>query len=214
MRIICCSDTHLYFEKEKGPIFPDGDILLHAGDHTYLGNLSELMSATKWLGGMKSKYKHVIAIAGNHDWGFSNNFGPSKAIFEEAGITYIQDEIVEVDGLSIFGSPWTPEFCGWAFPIDRGELEEFWERKIPATKIDILITHGPPYGIGDKLSRGENVGDSGLLKVLDRVRPKLHVNGHIHEGYGTRRVMETIFVNASICDAAYSPKREPTVVEL
>jgi Icc-related predicted phosphoesterase len=48
------------------------------------------------------------------------------------------------------------------------------------------------------------------------VKPKLHVFGHIHEAWGTRRLQGTLYVNASICDHTYQVKnlRPPTVVDI
>lgn len=93
-----------------------------------------------------------------------------------------------------------PEFGGWAFNRKRGEdIRQHWD-KIPVYT-DVLITHGPPYGILDECFDGAHVGCRDLLKRLDKINPKLHVYGHIHEAYGSKIVEGTTFVNASmICE--------------
>jgi len=49
--------------------------------------------------------------------------------------------------------------------------------------IDILITHGPPLGYGDFCFSQMRAGCSELLSTIQqRVKPKIHVFGHIHEG--------------------------------
>lgn len=45
----------------------------------------------------------------------------------------------------------------------------------------MLITHGPPRAHLDLL----NLGCVNLLQALWRVRSRLHVFGHVHEGAGT-----------------------------
>lgn len=64
------------------------------------------------------------------------------------------------------------------------------------------ITHGPPYGILDATVHGANVGCESLLAHLPKLRPRLHVFGHIHEGHGVETRAwaddeQTIFVNAA-----------------
>ena len=58
----------------------------------------------------------------------------------------------------------------------------------------------------------ENAGCFELFDRLRTVRPKVHVFGHIHEGYGVTvsdEVHETTFLNASICTEAYRPENAP-----
>ena len=62
-RIVCISDTHC-----AEIDVPDGDILLHAGDLTYMGKPDELRVVMDWLSSLP--HKHKIFIAGNHDFSF------------------------------------------------------------------------------------------------------------------------------------------------
>jgi len=97
----------------------------------------------------------------------------------------LYDESIELDcGIKIWGSPYSPEFCGWAFSLkSEADSCEHW-KNIP-DDTDILITHGPPLGILDRCSNGHKAGDACLLKeVKERVKPKYHLFGHIHEAYG------------------------------
>lgn len=87
--------------------------------------------------------------------------------------------------VSVYGSPWQPEFCDWAFnlPPVGEELKQVWS-KIP-TETDVLITHGPPYDILDKNEYGDCCGCVHLLhEVKTRIKPRVHIFGHIHETYG------------------------------
>lgn len=73
-------------------------------------------------------------------------------------------------------------------------LEECWAR-IP-NGVDILMTHGPPKGRCDKCWN-QHGGDPVLLAAVERVAPRFHIFGHLHESYGTCTVGPTTFINAS-----------------
>ena len=129
--------------------------------------------------------------------------------------TYLEDESETVlGGYKIYGSPWQPEFYNWAFNLSRGEeCSKMWD-KIPLDT-DILLTHGPPVGHGDKCRSGHNAGCVDLLaRVVDHVKPIFHIFGHIHEGYGATTNGTTTFVNASTCTLSYKPDNPPLVFDL
>lgn len=212
MRIVCISDSHLIHDEMAVPI-PDGDLLIHAGDFTFNGTLDQVRRGLDWF----SKYPHPrkIAIAGNHDWFFQKAPGfVSVLLRDHPEITYLQDSEVMIDNIRIWGSPWTPEFMNWAFNVKRGELWRKWE-KIPET-VDIVVTHGPPSGdLGGVLPvRGEELGDLELFSRIMKIRPKLHVSGHIHTGHGLRERGGVLFANASLLDETYRFVHEPIVVDL
>lgn len=127
---------------------------------------------------------------------------------------YLQDELLELYGLKIYGTPWQPEFCKWAFNLPRGEqCLDKWN-KIPSN-VDILITHTPPVGHGDLCCSGVRAGCVELLTTIQqRVKPKYHVFGHIHEGYGITSDGKIIFINASTCDINYLPNNLPIVFDI
>jgi Icc-related predicted phosphoesterase len=125
---------------------------------------------------------------------------------------YLQDEPVEIEGLKFYGSPWQPWFLDWAFNLERGEsLRKVWAR-IPEDT-DVLVTHGPPHGILDRTTRGEPVGCEDLRARVEELRTPLHLFGHIHEGYGTERRGQTLFVNASSCTVSYRPLQAPVILD-
>jgi predicted phosphohydrolase len=209
MRVVCISDTHLIHQMVNLKV-PDGDILIHAGDGTNDGTLGEVVEFVRWLGGFP--HKHKILIAGNHDWLFQKESARAKALLP-ASITYLQDSAAKIERLKIYGSPWQPAFMGWAFNLPRGRpMRKKWKR-IP-DDTDILITHGPPAGILDQAYGGESVGCADLRETIDRIKPKLHVFGHIHKSYGSTVLGATQFVNASICNEEYLPKNKPIVIDL
>jgi Icc-related predicted phosphoesterase len=207
MRLVCISDTHGLLSKIK---VPDGDILLFAGDVTRQGTLEQLKQFNNDLLSLSHKYK--ICIGGNHDFCLEKKAKESRQLITNA--IYLQDQLVEVNELRIYGSPWQPWFYNWAFNLQRGqEIKAKWDL-IPEG-IDVLITHGPAFGHGDRtFYDNKNVGCTDLLDAIKIIKPKIHVFGHIHEGYGITSEGKTLCINASICDLDYNPTNKPIVIDL
>lgn len=189
---------------------PDGDLLIHAGDVSSRGGMNEIRDFNEWLGTLP--HPHKVIISGNHDFGFERYPKEAEALITNA--KYLNDSGITIEGLKIWGSPIQPWFYDWAFNRKRGkDIRKHWDM-IP-TDTDILITHGPPFGILDNTERSEKVGCADLMDIIQhRVRPRLHVFGHIHEAYGQQQVEDTLFVNASMVNLAYRPVNQAIVVEL
>ena len=227
MIIDCIADLHGHYPKLEG-----GDLLIVAGDLSAHDHGGEHFEFLMWL--KDQKYIRKIFIAGNHDnqW---IDYVPHAPTFKH-GMEYLCDSGTEFEGLKIWGSPWTLTFPGinphcTAFTGTEAELEAKFAL-IP-DDTDILITHGPPYGIMDAVhrevfcgERDECVGSESLLGKVFRIRPKLHVFGHIHEGYGrynhTPRegssenlgITPVTFVNCSHVNERYKPVNKPVRVVL
>lgn len=192
MRVVAVADTHGEHARVE---VPDGDVFVHAGDLTQRGTLPQLKQVAEWMRSLP--HRHKVFIAGNHDFAFERQPKDARALFE--GLTYLEDEAVTLDGVRFYGSPWQPWFHSWAFNLRRGpDIDRVWQR-IPAG-VDVLITHGPPHGYGDKVWSGERVGCEDLLRHLARVEPKLFLCGHIHEDRGEWRVGKTRVVNCTVSE--------------
>lgn len=179
------SDTHMQHRgiAYKYPdAFPSGDVLIHCGDWSGYGELSELIDFTRWI--ERLDYSEKIVVAGNHDLWTESNQEETRKILLKSDITYLQDEsYVLKNGMLLYGSPWTPAFMNWGFMKDQHELVEVW-KKVSDT-VDILVTHGPPYQIMDRVFRGVNIGDRALRDRIEELENlKYHFFGHSHEGYG------------------------------
>jgi len=206
MRIVCISDTHSAHAQFE---IPSGDILLHAGDFSKRGKESEIIAFNEWLGTLP--HKHKVVIAGNHD--FCMEEFPEKARAWISNAHYLNDEEITIEGLRIWGSPVTPWFYDWAFNRHRGDvIKKHWDL-IPEG-IDILLTHGPPFGMLDQTTEGKTVGCKDLMEVIERVQPRLHIFGHIHESHGRVENAATTFVNASLMNVQYYPTQTAWVIEM
>lgn len=167
------------------------------------GELSQVEDFAKFV--KKLDYKYKIVIAGNHDFCFEDQRKEkAEEYLTDAGLIYLNDSAIEIEGIKFWGSPIQPWFNDWAFNRARGaEIKKHWDL-IPIDT-DVLITHGPPFGILDLCAHGERVGCNDLLDAVIKIGPRIHAFGHIHEGYGTLRVDKTLFVNACNLDERYIP---------
>ena len=210
-RFVCMSDTHHVGPKIDPKSVPKGDILLHAGDLTSDGSLSELFEFHEWIAKLQG-FEHKVVIGGNHDMILDSKFHTQfssedisafKAAMKDPPYIFLSNELVTVKGFSIYGSPISPDFWG-VFTLPHDQLDAHWAR-IPEA-VDILLSHGPPLGHGDSdlTAQGRRCGDDFLLEHVEkRVKPRYHVFGHLHEGYGCTTNGVTTFVNASQSDVQY-----------
>eukprot|EP00585_Thalassiosira_rotula_P010434 CAMPEP_0196155020 /NCGR_PEP_ID=MMETSP0910-20130528/39942_1 /TAXON_ID=49265 /ORGANISM="Thalassiosira rotula, Strain GSO102" /LENGTH=454 /DNA_ID=CAMNT_0041419161 /DNA_START=95 /DNA_END=1456 /DNA_ORIENTATION=- len=228
-RIVCISDTHGY---HRSIPIPPCDILIHGGDFSNYGepdmiaDVSDHFSELRQNGTVKDG---IICIAGNHELTFElerydkvwrrfkrpkqdEKYDAESARKALTNCTYLEDESLTLQGIQFYGSPWQPEFYGWAYNAPRSDILSKWER-IPSDT-DVLITHGPPLGRGD-VTKGNRVGCVSLMKeVQSRVKPRLHVFGHIHEGRGVTHDGTTMYVNASNVSHNYTRQHPGIVVDL
>lgn len=214
IKIVAISDTH---NSHNVVQIPECDILIHAGDESYRGRKEETEAFAQWFD--KQPAKHLVWIPGNHSMGVEAHWPGSKHWLSDISprTHVLMNSDVTLEGLKIWGSPVTPWFHDWAWNVIRGPaIKKYWDM-IPADT-SIVVTHGPPLGILDKVSPGtlreQSVGCEELMKAMLRIKPKLHIFGHIHEGYGMQHFMDTTYVNASIMTEHYDPENQPHIIEL
>ncbi|EFO25640.2 hypothetical protein LOAG_02847 [Loa loa] len=237
VRFVCMACIHQSFPEPQS--VPPGDILIVAGDFTLYGRPDEVELFSKYLKQLPHTVK--VVIAGNHEYTFDDRFMKAN-VFSKFGekrlamrqtlsnefslqemknakaklgnVIYLEDSLLEVFGIRIYGTPWLPEYDDMAFNLPRGQaLLDKWN-DIPAG-VDVLITHTPPLGHGDMLPMGLHVGCVELLNsVVKRIRPKYHVFGHIHSGYGCTTDGYTKFVNCSLVDDQLQLVNNPIIFDI
>lgn len=211
MRIVGLSDTH---KQHKEVHVPDGDVIVFAGDMCGGGGEKSARRFVEWFSNLS--HSHKIVVAGNHDRCLDNSARVMvKDYFYEKGLIYLEHEPYEIEGIKFFGSPYTPIFGHWSFTLKRGEeLARQW-RQIP-DDTNVLITHGPVYGIRDQ--SGFSSEHCGCRDLGDRVSElselKLHIFGHIHDGYGVSHINGKTFANVCICNEEYEPVNKPIIFDL
>jgi Icc-related predicted phosphoesterase len=203
--IACFSDNH----GEIVENIPDADIVMCCGDVTYDGTGWSLDKFIDWFS--KLPHKEKIFIAGNHDFCLNNDI--CKAMIPK-NVIYLQDSLYKSKtGLKIYGSPYTPKFFHWSFMKQRGdEISEVWA-KIPKG-IDVLVTHGPASGILDRNQNGQQCGCYDLGRYINKIKPKVHLFGHIHHSRGITKIEQTLYVNCSILNDDYDYIYEPYLIEV
>ena len=209
--IVCISDTHGEHESVE---LPRGDVLVHAGDVTAHGTESDWRRFLDWFA--SRDFAHRLFVAGNHDSFPEAASERAACLAREKGVTWLNDSGYRVDGVRFWGSPITPRFHDWAFMRDPGpDIERHWAL-IP-DDTDVLIMHGPPIDVLDEVERPdgtrERTGCPSLARRIRRVRPALHVFGHIHEGYGRIEDDGTTYLNVSTMNNGYRIANPPVVVE-
>jgi len=205
IKIMAFSDTH-----RQRPIIEDnGDIVIFAGDDD-IYTFEHLIDFVQWFKHLNFEYK--IMIGGNHDF-YLQKEPYTKEYLKENNILYLEDSFVEIKGLKIYGSPYTPTFMNWAFMEDESNLYKRFS-KIPKD-IDILITHGPAYGILDQIKpnstgqKANHLGSASLKEIVDNITNlKYHIFGHIHGGYGTKGSN----INVSLLNEKYIMTNNPIVI--
>ncbi|BCO10646.1 hypothetical protein GF1_30220 [Desulfolithobacter dissulfuricans] len=192
MKITVLSDTHTRHNQVS---IPPGDILIFAGDMNNCRDEQDVADFNSFLATLP--HHHKVVIGGNHDHQLAQNPQAAKALLPEA--IYLQDELVVIGGLTIYGAPWQPVFndraCD-AFALPRGRaLEEKWAMIPPG--IDILVTHSPPAGILDQDGPVAH-GCCDLTAAVNVFRPKYHVFGHIHSNHGVVKNGATTYINCNV----------------
>ncbi len=207
--ICIVSDTH---RSHRDLIIPKCDLLIHCGDYTGRDSLEELHDLNEWFGEVKAP---VLFVPGNHDEIFQDNEKYARSLLTNA--TTLIDETIEIMGLKIHGTPYVPVFFDWAFMKPDLNLQKHWNLIPP--KLDILITHGPPYSILDKNGGGMMCGSQTLYKHIANMKfpPSVHCFGHIHESRGETVIEGTQFINAA-CYPVWTSNGykefEPIILEL
>jgi Icc-related predicted phosphoesterase len=228
MKIVFFSDPH---GKHHEMTLPEADMAICCGDISSIGYKWQVKDFLDWFAEQPHKYK--VMIAGNHDFWFEPGHPRNSTLKPDEnprdiipeGIIYLEDEHVTIEGIKIFGSPWTPWFHSWAFNAMRGpECKKHWDLIEPDT--DIIITHGPPAGTHlERCRHGDMVGCADLARAIAEIQPKINAFGHIHEAYGidNKEILDledqespgkiTKLINCSVLNLQYEMTNAPVVVD-
>jgi Icc-related predicted phosphoesterase len=205
IRIVVCGDTH---EHHREVDVPYGNLLIYTGDFTMFSrSLASIRDFNDWM--LRQPHPHKVMIPGNHDY---------RLVDPEwrrliTGAVLLVDAGVRLAGLSIWGSPTTPCDGGAFGALTQHDRTQMYSRILDG--VDILVTHGPPFGVLDMPHIGGNPqGCRQLLTAIRRVKPRIHAFGHIHGAYGTIRIGKTLHVNAALSGPDYAPTKVPISLDL
>ncbi len=178
MKILLVSDKENdfiwdHFDPER---FKDVELIISCGDlqSSYLSFLVTMIS------------KPLFYVHGNHDTTYLHH--PPE------GCDPIDDMIVEFGGYRFLGLGGSMKYSNRAHQYTDKEMEKRvrkLRRQIRKHKgFDILVTHAPPFGIGD----GKDLCHQGFKTfnhLLDKYQPKFMLHGHMHLNYGRQQRIYT-----------------------
>ncbi len=192
-RLVAVADLHGHL-----PEIESCDLLVIAGDVCPRGRADRQcmwldQEFRAWL--ERAGASAIVGIAGNCDLAAAED----PALMRSLPWTYLENESGTAAGVKVYGSPLALPFGNWPFMAPEADLERVWE-SIPADT-ELLVVHGPAYGLGDLVYRGEHVGSRSLRERLDAL-PSLRalVCGHIHEAHGRGQVGGFEWVNAALVE--------------
>jgi Icc-related predicted phosphoesterase len=207
LKLTCISDTH---KKHRQIEIPKCDILVHAGDLGFEKQIDE--DFFQWYSEQPARYK--LFLQGNHDIQGQEYEYLIKQKAEKYDLIYMHHNAIELEGLKFYGSNYSPRFGSWAWMKSRGlSMEQEWSQ-IP-DNTQILLTHGPAYGILDTTAYGEKAGCEQLRdRIKNLTELKILIAGHIHEQYGICRKFGVDFVNAAMVDMYNRLVNKPIILNL
>lgn len=177
-KLCVLADTRSYHEWLRPP---RAAITIHAGNFTGSGSIDEHVAFAEWFGklpGMK------VAVAGSLDTAARTRTAEVEAELAKRGIVLLSSARATVAGLRVWGGTAAP-------PRDE-------------SKIDVLVTHEAPYGVGDRQPFSTPTGSHAVLDAMYRIRPRVHVFcGTTYEaGRHDRPDTATVLLNAAIAPLA------------
>jgi len=199
VRIIHISDTHMRHDRLNS-LLPDGDILIHSGDFSQWDTKRQFGNKTRDREALVEEinrvfsslpHKHKVLIPGNHEGGFTTK---DKEYLESnlSSVIYLQDKIVTIEGLNIYGTPWTRkrwDSLADAFTKSDKELEPIWDM-IPE-ETDILVTHTPPSGICDLATKKF----AGIKNLFSSTTERCDICNSCHplfQHWGSKHLTQTV----------------------
>lgn len=203
IKICVFSDSHGTHRRLK---IPKCDILIFGGD-AGITSYEKLEDFDSWIGDQPATNK--IVVAGNHDR-YLEEIGRDDCKLFFTNAIYLENSSVQIEGIKFWGSPYSVMFNNWSFMANSDYLKHIWEY-IPKDT-DIVITHGPAFGILDVVG-WKNQGCPELRKVIDEIKPRIHITGHIHECQGMFKREFTEHINATIMDEAYQFTHDPIIFD-
>jgi 3',5'-cyclic AMP phosphodiesterase CpdA len=235
MRIAALSDQHGFL-----PDVAPCDLVLVAGDvcpdrigASWAMQAPDLQAdwfhrnARAWLSRVPAV--HQVLTWGNHDWcgqacdfsqdapGTARTGSVQIVVDRSTRVTLGDGSSARAESLLVWATPWSNQFMHWAFMKSPRALSTIYDAIPEGT--DVIVSHQPPYGHGDTSfdalsGRVEHLGSHELLAAIDRVKPRLVICGHIHEGFGRYDRHGIPIYNVAIVDEGYRLVRAATIIDL
>lgn len=210
VRIVHMSDTHHFLDKtSRNGFLPHGHILVHSGNFTDHGTDEEFAQFNGWLESVSDRYHYRVVVLGNRDVKVYGNDWDSMKKLLPAATHVLSHSEATILGIRFYGAPWH-----WGhkknYMLRQGAPTTTTGRfdDIPAG-INVLVTHGPAMDrldITNCSETKEHWGSAELLDALRRVKPGVHLHGHVKDARGFISAFGNLplTVNSSMCDVNVS----------
>jgi predicted phosphodiesterase len=124
MRCWLISDTHNHHSKLQIP--EEIDVVIHCGDESECGNEwlnePEARDFFDWYAALDVAAK--IFVPGNHSTAVEQGLIKPE---QYPNVRFLIHEKTELNGLVVFGTPYTPRFFDWAYMRERKDLDVVWQ---------------------------------------------------------------------------------------
>ena len=189
LRLVMLSDTHGSHRKLQ---VPPGDVLIHAGDMTRMGLIEDAEDFNEWLATLP--HTHKVVVNGNHE---ANAAWKKRASDVFSNATLLKDTAITLQTPK--KTPLTVHGTEFAWPMKSANPNY----DAIAGSVDVLVAHGPVNGYVDG-----GKGCSELRRLVERLKPRVVVGGHIHSAHGVQQgsfgLTSTTFVNAANAKDSHS----------
>lgn len=210
MKICAISDMH-----DHAIELPKCNILAIAGDISMSGGPVWFQEKfIPYLMDQKNKYDICLLVFGNHDDGiYMNDKWKDMEMNIPKNIKVLNNASFKYNELKFYGSPNCKYIPGFLNTFNEETLKDIYLNM--TDDIDVLITHSPPYGIGDTpIDDCYHLGSASLLEKVRQIKPKIHIFGHVHTGKKYVKENGTDFFNVSILDEDYNLAYQPTIINI
>jgi Icc-related predicted phosphoesterase len=119
---------------------------------------------------------YVLTVYGNHD-----DLPLLASLRNADGSPVLLAGRREVSGLSVAGISgiWAKSHRQPHYVTDE-DVDAAAAEVAGGGPVDVLLTHGCPIGVCDQTSSGRHGGQRCFLDAAERIRPRLHLCGHLH----------------------------------
>jgi Icc-related predicted phosphoesterase len=122
----------------------------------------------------------VIITPGNHDFWQAESFLDTHFGHRQTSVICLVDRLINFHGCFIYGTPWTIEYGTWNYMKKENDMPDMFPYET-----DILLCHSPPFGCGDDIDCGKNIGSK---RILDGIKSSPNIStvlfGHCHDRNG------------------------------
>lgn len=226
MNIAAISDTHGIIKKDKIPEIQGSDILLIAGDTCDLYVQRNIEKSREWYKKFFIPWtqsldvNHIVMIGGNHDFFLEEEADSFREMIDGTNITYLENEYLDIDGVTIYGTPLCHKFFNWAFMPSDEEQEKVFKETMDDRKIDILLSHDAPYGCSDicfesTYDNQSHIGNHVLRRMILDKKPAWNIHGHLHSANHKEEILDNTKVyNVSLINENYALAYKPLIFQI